>query len=214
MQYSDSIPQSCLRVDTPIASTTMDCFSLCELCMDNGPFFCCVSACYVCGDNANYCVTCWIKWILTCEEQQRPHANCPHCGTRLADATVQDLMGRSYQHKVPKSTVLEVSWDGDDDTLSAALDFRRCSTCSTWTDRGMVGNVMQCLCGARFCWQCDDTCDCNQEFCFGRPSTEAAKREIEDGTTECDTTNGDVRKCGPFYWAEQLGAQRRRRRDI
>lgn len=234
--------------------------------MDNGPFFGCVSACYSCGETANYCVTCWNKWILACEEQQRLHAHCPHCWTPIADETVQELMGRPYQQAhepaPPTSPVAEVSFEGDDgdDTLSAmtALDYRRCPTCSTWMERARSGgDAIECLCGSRICGQCGEnttSCDCPQEFGLrfcpqvaasgAAPPTPTQKLETQDSmATACETdivtpssvatsceahtvtpaattsethtaaqsavmANEEVRKRGPYYWAEQLVLRR------
>ena len=80
----------------------MDSFAVCELCQDNGPFYCCFSVCDTCA--VSYCVACWNRWIDLSYHQQQQHrtskstslyvVKCPHCRTPLLESTVEALLGR------------------------------------------------------------------------------------------------------------------------
>ena len=96
----------------------MNSFALCELCHDNGPFYCCFSACHTCGEAAKYCVACWNEWIARCEQQGLIHANCPHCRAHLCDSAVQDLIGRPYDHSNLRTIAEEEDHDEEQEDTS------------------------------------------------------------------------------------------------
>ena len=102
----------------------MNAFALCDLCHDNGPFYCCFSPCHTCGDTANYCLSCWHKWIRMCEQQGRPHANCPHCRADLSDQAVHDLMGRPYNDdgNDPSCRLTTITEEGADASVEVILN--------------------------------------------------------------------------------------------
>ena len=128
----------------------MNSFALCELCHDNGPFYCCFAACHTCGDTTNYCLECWDKWISMCQEQGRLHANCPHCRTNLYDTVVQDLIGRPYKPCKLRPILEEETFM---ETRHDAYDIA-----TTDTTTNTTGNVPWQLC----CCQNSTTCPCSQ----------------------------------------------------
>jgi len=150
----------------------MNTFALCELCSDNGPFFCCFSACPTCGDKANYCAACWNRWATVCEEQGRPTANCPHCRSQLCEEMVTEFLGRPYQQRQPKkqnqpTTTTAPRGDSHEFVRTMiALGLRRCPRCRIWIQREHVCNAIHCRCGARFCWLCGrDSVTCARIRC-------------------------------------------------
>lgn len=139
----------------------MNAFALCELCHDNGPFYCCFSACHTCGDTANYCLQCWNKWISMCEEQGRIHANCPHCRSNLHDEAVHNLIGRPYDNTKSKlKTILEEETISSSSSTNANSDYpvsvyNRPPNSPTRCNRRCVSQVCQSGGNSRLGIHCD-----------------------------------------------------------
>ena len=160
----------------------MNSFALCELCQDNGPFYICFTACDTCV--VNYCVSCWNKWIVTCLQDSGSYPKCPHCRTRLDEATIEHFLGMKLhdysklveeeeeeeEDQVPTITQSSSSNDEESSTdmiasLARILDLQRCPCCQVCVQRDLEYAIMACWnCGIWFCPQCGQTtCQCVQQ---------------------------------------------------
>ena len=128
-----------------------------------------VSYCDHCDGHAAYCRPCWTQWITACEERRLTDPTCPYCRATLAETAVQTLLGgRPYQ---PAAVTATADNDNpfvpplDSDLVAAmhAMGYRQCTNCQAWIERENNDSdddddddddTMECLCGARFCFDC------------------------------------------------------------
>lgn len=143
---------------TLINHAKMNSFALCELCSDNGPFYCCFSACPTCGEKSQYCAACWGRWATVCEDEGRPKANCPHCRSSLCETMVIEFLGRPYKPRPAKKQGQQARTasprEDSQGTIAilSPLELQRCPACHVWVDREYGYNDMECRCGAHFRW--------------------------------------------------------------
>lgn len=116
------------------------------------------------------CHACIHFWIERLEAAKAEEARCPHCRQIMDDDNVKDIMGRPFQRPPVQPTEVPLV-DGMTQAWLQQNGAHECSICGLWmvrdeNDGGNDAPAVMCLCGACYCWTCDEDaeeCPCNHE---------------------------------------------------
>ena len=110
------------------------------------------------------CTSCLVRWIEKEETSGQEAPTCPVCRVNIDENDVHRIMGRSFE---PREVDLEeanseeideftLHWLNENTTL--------CQGCGSRIEKESGCNLIECLCGYRFCYQCNapgGRCECN-----------------------------------------------------
>lgn len=118
----------------------------------------------------NSCLACLKIWFETCEVAGQPSPTCPTCRNTVDDARF--VLGRPYETAVT-ATGDYPRQNGQQDVDDLTREWleeaqaKPCRGCGAWILKRDGCDLMQCLCGYRFCWTCGETpgseecCNCS-----------------------------------------------------
>lgn len=117
------------------------------------------------------CRTCLVKWIQKEEASgQTKPPTCPFCRSSICNKDVQVVLGRPFKPRQPRA---EASFDDDemDDLTMQWLGEHTvpCRGCGSHIEKKDGCNLLECLCGFRFCYGCGAVggdCECNPDHWF------------------------------------------------
>ena len=95
---------------------------------------------------------------------------CPECKDPIDAAIAYKVLGRKYQADEPKKSDL-INTDKELERWLKENDCKECQNCGNFIERAEGCAALMCLCGSRFCWECEvaydhgDKCDCDHD-CF------------------------------------------------
>ena len=99
------------------------------------------------------CRACAEQWIQKEEAAGRTAPTCPYCRMDLPEKDIKDVLGRSYQPK--KGLPVDGSEMGDDLTRQVLQEQTvPCPLCGVRIMKTGGCDLMECLCGFRFCYAC------------------------------------------------------------
>ncbi|KAL7539418.1 hypothetical protein ACHAWF_006403 [Thalassiosira exigua] len=147
----------------------------CQLCYEESSSIVTVSNCK--HKSCRACLTTWIQK----EESSGPTAKptCPFCRVLISKEDVIALLGRPFQ---PKKAVVEAG-EVDELTLQWLNEHTKlCEGCGSRIEKVSGCNLIECLCGWRFCFGCGSPggrCGCNRGHGFlnTAPVTDAPIRD-------------------------------------
>ena len=173
--------------------TNADMF-ICSLCCEQGTkekrfkLFC---------SHDKSCNDCLVKWIQKEECSGQSTATCPFCRVSIISRDVVALLGREFMPRQACASQ-ELVGVGEEGVDQLTLDWLRentrvCEGCGSNVEKESGCDLIICLCGWRFCFNCGEPggeCDCNP----GHDFEEDEYPEVEDGPI---TRNGvvDMRAC-------------------
>mmetsp|Transcript_3317 Transcript_3317/g.5554 ORF Transcript_3317/g.5554 Transcript_3317/m.5554 type:complete len:361 (+) Transcript_3317:97-1179(+) len=115
------------------------------------------------------CTPCLVRWIEKEETLGQEAPTCPICRVNIEDEDVRRIIGRSFE---PRGKVMDEanSEEIDEFTLhwlneNTAL----CEGCGSRIEKESGCNLIECLCGYRFCYHCNapgGRCECNEGHGF------------------------------------------------
>ncbi|KAK1735766.1 hypothetical protein QTG54_013472 [Skeletonema marinoi] len=115
------------------------------------------------------CTPCLVRWIEKEETSGQEAPTCPICRVDIEDEDVHQIIGRSFE---PRGKIMDEanSEEIDEFTLhwlneNTAL----CEGCGSRIEKESGCNLIECLCGYRFCYHCNapgGRCECNEGHGF------------------------------------------------
>eukprot|EP00985_Skeletonema_marinoi_P006916 scaffold3024_cov115-Skeletonema_marinoi.AAC.2 len=110
------------------------------------------------------CKPCLVKWIEKEETSGQEASTCPICRVNIDEDDVHRIIGRSFEPRkveVEEANSEEIDeftlhWLNENTTL--------CQGCGSRIEKESGCNLIECLCGYRFCYQCSapgGRCSCN-----------------------------------------------------
>ena len=120
------------------------------------------------------CAICLKKWLGGEEASGIAHPRCPMlvCGSIMQNEAVLWVLGREFQVRNARASEDKNSTlDSIDKETEQWLEreTKMCGGCGARVSKSEGCDKMQCLCGWRFCWNCDSIgakCDCNKGHGF------------------------------------------------
>ena len=196
--------------DTNASMTTME-NKRCMICFEdgttadnpNGNFLIRTEACHHWT-----CRSCLETYLKHRENDRKATAVCPDpdCQVMIQADLAKEILGRAYTPKVWEkcsAAMTASATSRDKKKKEEELDNERafakwlsdnpvqqCEHCDAWISRVDGCEAMQCLCGYRFCWDCQmaaDQCDCGwciSEFYDNIRRDEGMGRDLELATEE------------------------------
>eukprot|EP00986_Skeletonema_menzelii_P013116 scaffold7470_cov140-Skeletonema_menzelii.AAC.4 len=115
------------------------------------------------------CSSCLVRWIEKEETSGQESPTCPICRIYIEEDDVHEIIGRSFE---PREVGVEeanseeideftVHWLNENTVL--------CQGCGSRIEKESGCDLIECLCGYRFCYQCNATggrCECNEGHGF------------------------------------------------
>jgi len=110
------------------------------------------------------CKPCLVKWIEKEETSGQEASTCPICRVNIDEDDVHRIIGRYFEPRkveVEEANSEEIDeftlhWLNENTTL--------CQGCGSRIEKESGCNLIECLCGYRFCYQCNapgGKCNCN-----------------------------------------------------
>lgn len=124
------------------------------------------------------CHECLQTWAEHCERQGKLQIPCPYCKQGLGNEWVDHILGRPY---VPAAAYHDS--DQHDEQVQEWLSLNRaqqCGHCGVWVLHNGGCAAMMCLCGYRWCWECQTPFD-HARSCTCRHLS------FYDNVLECET---------------------------
>jgi hypothetical protein len=164
----------------------------CPLCCEDKPLsaMCLLSRC-----SHESCKDCITKWIEKTEASghQRTQPTCPFCRLELTEAETFVILGRSF-HPATASSAAPTEVEADELTLQWLQEQTRpCPHCGALIEKGEGCDLMECLCGYRFCYGCGSQgaeCPCTPEnhVFFDNIARRNADRGAQEGAAVDEDT--------------------------
>mmetsp|Transcript_10966 Transcript_10966/g.19150 ORF Transcript_10966/g.19150 Transcript_10966/m.19150 type:complete len:472 (-) Transcript_10966:381-1796(-) len=116
------------------------------------------------------CKTCFTKCIEQIETSRNiTSPTCPFCRVAIAEADILTILGRPFQQRRLSSGKIN-GQDTDYLTLQwLDANTKRCEGCGSQIEKTRGCNLIECLCGWKFCYNCGSPggrCNCNRDHRF------------------------------------------------
>ena len=131
-----------------------------------------------CGHNI--CQVCLQTWAEQCERQGKIQTPCPYCKQPVTASFMENVLGRPYQPSICADRHSLLDNEAQLQEWLEANHAQQCGHCGAWVMHTGGCAAMMCLCGYRWCWECQvpiensRSCEC-RHLCF------------YDNVLECET---------------------------
>jgi hypothetical protein len=139
---------------------TMATTTFCELCCEA------TSTLVVLSCSHSACRECLTKWISKQELLNKETVPCPYCLVNMNERDIFQVLGRPMQPTFTDRTCTEEPNSTELDVLTRdwlIANTRQCPRCHLHIEKLDGGDMMECVCGCRFCFNCataNATCRC------------------------------------------------------
>lgn len=170
------------------SSTILSCPLCCEENISDG-----VMVLSICKHQS--CRSCLVKWIEREEASgQSTPPTCPFCRSMIGDGDVYEILQRHFQPRECRAVNSEEDNDDADVLDELTLQWMNehtvtCGGCGIGIEKSDGCDLMECLCGYRFCYRCGvagGECNCNpghifvSDACFLNDRNEGTYEPIRD----------------------------------
>ena len=107
------------------------------------------------------CQACLVTFLVHCENDRKTTVSCPQpgCEEIVSNTTKERVLGRLYNPKAwtndnSKANAKEELPDPEFLAWLRENDTQQCQNCKVWIQHEDGCESMMCVCGYRFCWEC------------------------------------------------------------